>query len=60
MSNVHKGHRDRLRKRFLEEGLDSFAQHEVLEILLYNIIPYKDTNELAHRLIDHYGSLVSL
>lgn len=60
MSNVHKGHRDRLRKRFLEEGLDSFAQHEVLEILLYNIIPYKDTNELAHRLIDHYGSLAGV
>lgn len=60
MSNIHKGHRERLRKRFLDEGLDSFAQHEVLEILLYNIIPMKDTNELAHSLIDRYGSLAGV
>jgi DNA repair protein RadC len=60
MTNLHKGHRSRLRQRFLDEGLDSFAQHEVLELLLYNIIPYKDTNELAHRLIDKFGSFAGV
>lgn len=33
--SVHDGHRDRVRKRFLENGLDGFADHEVLELLLY-------------------------
>ncbi|HPG92299.1 MAG TPA: JAB domain-containing protein [Clostridia bacterium] len=57
MSGIHSGHRDRLRQRFVKEGLDGFAQHEVLELLLYNVIPFKDTNALAHELINKYGSL---
>ena len=52
--NVHAGHRDRLRKRFLEEGLDAFKPHEILELLLFYTIPRKDTNELAHRLLNHF------
>ncbi len=55
--NVHEGHRDRLRQRFLEEGLDSFQDHNVLELLLFYSIPRKDTNEEAHNLIDTFGSL---
>jgi len=57
MAGIHSGHRDRLRQRFINEGLDGFAQHEVLELMLYNVIPYKDTNALAHDLINKYGSL---
>lgn len=57
MAGIHSGHRDRLRNRFIAEGLEGFAQHEVLELLLYNVIPYKDTNILAHNLINKYGSL---
>jgi len=54
---VHDGHRDRVRKRFLENGLKGFADHEVLELLLYYAIPQGDVNPLAHALIDRFGSL---
>lgn len=53
--NLHDGHRERLKKRFVEGGLDGFEEHEVLELLLYYAIPRKDVNELAHRLIEHFG-----
>lgn len=55
--SIHKGHRDRMRKRFLEQGLDGFEDHQVLEMLLYYSIPQIDTNELAHTLIKKFGSL---
>lgn len=55
--NPHKGHRERKKKLFREQGLDAFADHEVLELLLYYAIPRQDTNPLAHRLIEHFGSL---
>ncbi|MDD2568599.1 MAG: DNA repair protein RadC [Clostridia bacterium] len=58
--NLHEGHRSRLKQKLLEQGLDSFAEHEVLELLLYYAIPYKDTNALAHRLLSHYGSLAGV
>lgn len=53
----HSGHRDRVRARYLKEGLDSFEQHNILELLLFYSIPQRDTNELAHRLIERFGSL---
>ena len=55
--SVHDGHRQRLRGRFLAEGLDGFHQVQVLEMLLFYTIPRKDTNPIAHRLIDRFGSL---
>lgn len=58
--NIHTGHRQRLRNRAFKEGLDGFASHEVLELLLFNIIPYKNTNELSHKLIDKYGSITGV
>lgn len=54
---MHQGHRIRLKERFVKEGLDSFEQHEVLELLLFFSIPRRDTNEIAHALLDKYGSL---
>lgn len=54
---IHEGHRQRLKNRFLEEGLDSFEKHQVLELLLFYCIPRQDTNPIAHALIDHFGSL---
>ncbi|UWG97971.1 hypothetical protein LPY66_03955 [Dehalobacter sp. DCM] len=54
---MHEGRRIRLKRRFLEEGLDSFEDHQILELLLFYAIPCKDTNELAHVLIEKYGSL---
>lgn len=53
----HDGHRQRLRERFMAEGLDNFTQEQVLELLLFYGIPRIDTNEIAHDLIAHFGSL---
>lgn len=53
----HSGHRSRMREKYLKSGLDVFAPHEVLELLLYYAIPYKNTNDIAKRLIDRFGSL---
>lgn len=55
--SVHDGHRDRLKKRFQTEGLDNFTDIQVLELLLFYCIPRKDTNELAHKLLERFGSL---
>lgn len=55
--DLHRGHRERLRERFRTGGLDHFADHEVLELLLFYAIPRRDTNQLAHTLLDRFGSL---
>lgn len=55
--NLHKEHRRRVKERFLRNGLEDFSPHELLELLLFYAVPQKDTNELAHRLILHFGSL---
>lgn len=56
MSNTHGGHRARMKQRFLEHGLDNFNDLNVLELLLFYAIPRQDTNEIAHRLLDRFGS----
>ncbi len=55
--SVHKGHRRRLRDRYETNGLDGFQDHEVLELLLGFGIAQKDTNPIAHALIDRFGNL---
>ena len=55
--SIHDGHRQRLKNRFLTEGLDNFEELQVLELLLFYCIPRKDTNPLAHALLDEFGSL---
>ena len=57
---IHDGHREKMRRRFRETGLEGFADHEALELLLYYAIPRRDTNELAHRLMDDFGSLAGV
>lgn len=54
---VHDGHRKRLKQRFLSEGLDSFEDHNILELLLFYALPRSDTNEIAHRLLEQFKSL---
>ncbi len=54
---MHTGHRKRLKKRFLDEGLTSFSDHEVLELLLFYAIPQGDTNPTAHLLIEKFSSV---
>ena len=56
-SNVHAGHRERVREKYLKSGLDSFADHEVLELLLFYANPRGDTNPTAHELIRRFGSV---
>ncbi len=58
--NIHAGHRARMKERFRKEGLDGFSPHEVLELLLYEYIPRIDTNPLAHRLMERFGSLLGV
>ena len=55
--NLHVNHRERVKERFNKVGLDSFEPHNVLELLLFYSIPQKDTNELAHLLINRFGTL---
>ena len=54
---LHDGHRRRKKEQFLQHGLDGFADHEVLELLLFHAIPRRDTNETAHLLLEKFGSL---
>ena len=53
----HSGHRNRMRSRVSKYGVDSLEDHEFLELLLYNVVPRKNTNDIAHDLIDIFGSI---
>ena len=60
-SKLHTGHRQRVRKKFIEEGnLDAFSDNEVLEFLLFYAYSRRDTNEIAHKLLDKYDSLYNI
>ncbi len=55
--SIHSGHRERIREQYRTHGAEAFLDHQFLELLLTYAIPRKDTNELAHQLIDRFGSL---
>ena len=55
--SIHKNHRARAREGFLANGIDTLSEHRSLELLLFYAIPQRDVNELAHRLLDAFGSL---
>lgn len=57
INGPHQGHRKRLKTRFLKSGLQGFEDHNIMELLLFYALPYKDTNELAHNIIDRFGSI---
>jgi DNA repair protein RadC len=50
------GHRDRLRRRFLEAGAAAIADYELIELVLFNAIPQRDVKPLAKALIQKFGS----
>lgn len=56
-THSHDGHRERVRERYINSGVKAFAPHELIEMLLFFGIPRRDTNPLAHRLIDTFGSV---
>jgi DNA repair protein RadC len=55
--SIHAGHRNRLRERYRRAGMDDYAPHEVLELLLTYAIPRGDVNPQAHALIERFGSV---
>lgn len=55
--NPHEGHREKLKRRFQNEGLEHFEDHNILELILFYAIPRRDTNDIAHALLDRFGSL---
>lgn len=55
MAHENDGHRTRLRERLMKEGASNFQDHEVLELLLFGSVPRKDTNKLAHTLLNKFG-----
>lgn len=55
--SMHEGHRRRLKERYCKEGLENFDELYVLELLLFYCVSRKDTNPIAHGLLDHFGSL---
>ncbi len=57
---LHTGHRERVRERYLAEGLDGFKDHEVLELLLFYCIPKRDTNPVGHAILREFGTLGAL
>ncbi len=59
-NNIHEGHRARMRAKYLEHGERIFDTYELLEMLLYYVIPYKDTNPIAKRLFMHFGDIESV
>lgn len=57
MENIHAGHRDRLREKAIRYGIDSLEDHEVLEVMLSFVVPYKDMNPPSHELLNKFGSI---
>jgi len=56
----HEGHRDRLRRRFSEQGSDALADYELLELLLFQAIPRRDTKPIAKELLQRFGSIAGV
>ena len=54
---IHSGHRERMRTRASQNGLESFSDHELVELLLYYSMPRINTNEIAHGLLDRFDSI---
>ena len=55
--NIHSEHRQRVKNRFRNEGLDHFEELHALELLLFYALPRIDTNPIAHDLLNHFGNL---
>lgn len=54
---IHMGHRRRMRQIALTEGLDRFTDIQIVEMFLFSVFPNGDTNPLAHRLLERFGSI---
>ena len=54
------GHRERLRERFREAGADAVSDYELLELLLFRVLPRRDVKPLAKSLLEHFGSFAEV
>lgn len=59
-SNIHHGHRQRVRDRITAAGFDSLPDHEFIEYVLFHAIPRRDVNPLAHELLDTFDGVHGL
>ena len=59
-SSIHDGHRQGMKEQFLKQGLSGMRDHQILELLLFYAVPRRDVNPLAHRLVEHFGSLAGV
>ena len=57
---IHAGHRQRMHQRVQKYGLESLAEHEMLEYLLYFTNPRRDTNPTAHALLERFGDFAGV
>lgn len=57
MPNEHTGHRQRMKERYLHTHFDGFEDHQILEMILFYVYPRTDTNPLAHKLLNNFGSI---
>lgn len=55
--NSHFNHRKRIKNKYKIHGIDIFENHEVLEFVLFYVVPRKNTNEIAHQLLDKFGTI---
>lgn len=60
MQGTHEGHRKRMKEQFINNGIEIFQEHQILEMLLFYSLPRGDTNPVAHRLIDKFKSLAGV
>ena len=58
--NNAEGHRERVRKKFLENGFNGLEDYEVLELLLFYVIPRQDTKAIAKELIKRFKTLANV
>jgi len=56
-SHAYHGHRDRLRERFDKRGAEALADYELLELMLFRLIPRRDTKPIAKALLARFGSI---
>lgn len=58
--NLHQGHRARIREAVMSNGWESLNEHQLLEYMLFAVMPRQDTNELAHKLMNEFGGFAGV
>lgn len=58
--NTHNGHRQRFREKIIDSQWENLNEHQLMEFVLSVAIPRKDTNPIAHKLIDCFGSVANV